>query len=496
MDAHIHFFQSGGLYTRPDVADFRHIRSYKKEQIRIKQRIPDYLRYYLLNGVTSVVDVGGPMSNFRIRDSLSQNTLSPNIFLTGPLISTYQPKAFQIDDPPIIKAHSKEEARKLVRKQLPHNPDFIKIWYIVTKDQSAKANLPIIKAVIDESHKQDLQVAVHAMELKTAQLAIEAGADLLVHSVTDQVVDDDFLTLLKEEAVDYIPTLQVMNNYERTFHQQLNFTSHELNTSEPYSLGTLFDLQHIDSHHRPSWLNKSLAEQAEIRGRADSIMAVNLRRVHDKGINVVTGTDAGNIGTPHGGAYFQELALMRKAGLNNREILQASTVNGAKLLEATSKTGTIEEGKLADMLVLNGNPLDSLEYIKDRAYIIKTGEVIKPSGLKVSTPKAMAQKQLNAYNAHNLKAFLNCYSDSVKVYNFPDHLQYTGIDKMRKTYKRFFKQMPNVHCKLANRITLGNYVIDRERIAGLPNGKIMNATAIYEVKDGKICKVWFMNEGK
>ncbi len=492
MDAHVHFFQSGGLYTRPDIADLRSIRSYKEEQNRIAQMAPVFLNRYLLNGVTTVVDVGGPISNFRIRDSVSQQVPSPNISLTGPLISTYQPTAFQINDAPIIKAHSPEEGRKLVRKQLAHNPDFIKIWYIVTKNQTALENLPVVKAVIAESHKHDLQVAVHAMELETARLAVEAGADVLVHSVTDKVVDDDFLELLKQEGVDYIPTLQVMNNYKRTFQQQLNFTPHELNTSEPHSLGTLFDLQHIDSQRLPSWLNKTLAMQAKIQGKADSIMAVNLRRVHEKGINVVTGTDAGNIGTPHGGSYFRELTLMKKAGLNNLEILRASTVNGAELLETTSSTGSIGEGNLADILVLQGNPLDTLSYIKDIAYIIKSGRVIKPSELKLSSPKAMAQKQLNAYNAHNLEAFLNCYSDSVKVYNFPDQLQYTGIDKMRKTYKRFFKQVPNVHCELVNRISKGNYVIDRERITGLPDGKVMNATAIYEVKGDKICKVWFM----
>ena len=492
MDAHVHFFQSGGLYTRPDIADLRHIRSYTEEQKWIDQNMDELLAGYIRNGVTSVMDVGGPMKNFRIRDSLSNEVPAPNIFLTGPLISTYQPSAFKINDPPIIKAHSKKEARELVRKQLPYNPDFIKIWYIVTPDQSAKDNLPIIKAVIDESHKHDLKVAVHATEMNTARLAVEAGCDLLVHSVMNAVVDEPFLELLKSRNIDYIPTLQVMNNYERTFNQQFEFLPHVFKMTEPDAMGTLFDIQHLDSQALPQWLNETMANNTKIKGRKDSIMAENLQKIYDHGINVVTGTDAGNIGTLHGASYFREMALMKSYGLTNKEVLKASTFNGSKLLGATSKTGLIEEGYKADILVLDQNPLDSLHYVRSLSHVIKGGELKKLEEFEFNSPVDLAQRQLNAYNAHNLEAFLACYAENVEVYNFPNDLQYKGLDKMRKTYRRFFDRIPNVHCELVNRIKMGNYVMDREKISGLPNGKIMHATAIYEITDGKIRKVWFM----
>ncbi len=492
MDAHIHFFQSGGLYTRPDIVDLRHVKPYKQEQQWVEERWDEMLRRYLHNGVTSVVDVGGPMKNFQIRDSIGREMVAPNIFLTGPLISTFQPKPFRIEEPPIIKANSPEEGRELVRKQLPHNPDFIKIWYIVTGDQTAKDNLPLVKAVIDESHKHDLKVAVHATELKTARLAVDAGADMLVHSVMNQVMDKAFLKTLKNKEVDYIPTLQVMNNYERTFNQAFDFSSRTFQTADPFAMGSLFDLKHLDSSGRPSWLNKTLKKPSKIKGKEDSIMAVNIRKVFNEGINVVTGTDAGNIGTLHGASYFREMALMKEAGLSNREVLQASTINGAKLLEASGKTGTIEKGKLADILVLNKNPLDSLKYVKNIHKVIKGGSVVPRDSLLLNSPKQLAQRQLNAYNAKDLEAFLDCYSDSVKIYNYPNKLQYQGIDKMEKVYTQFFNNAPNVHCELMNRIVKGNVVIDREKITGIPGKKPLHAVAIYKVANGKITEVTFI----
>ena len=89
---------------------------------------------------------------------------------------------------------------------MEYNPDFIKIWYITQKDSNgfenhACKNLPIIKAIIDEAHKNNLKVAVHATQQITAQLAVESGCDFLVHSIDDEVVSDKFIQLLKEKGM-------------------------------------------------------------------------------------------------------------------------------------------------------------------------------------------------------------------------------------------------------------------------------------------------------
>ena len=106
------------------------------------------------------------------------------------------------------------------------------------------------------------------------------------------------------------------------------------------------------------------------------------------------------------------------------------------------------------------------------------------------TPEAIVQNQLDAYNARNLNAFLNTYSEDIQVYDYPNTLIYQGKDKLKETYKTFFESTPDLHCKIKNRIILGNKIIDKEKVTA--NGKVLWAVAIYEVENGKIAKVTFI----
>src|SRR6516165_6304256 len=100
IDAHVHFFQSGGLYTRPDVIDLRDLRPYAEEIAFIKKRLP--FARYLACGVTAVADVGGPMWNFEVRELSNKAVHAPRVAVAGPLVSTWQPPKLKVDDPPII----------------------------------------------------------------------------------------------------------------------------------------------------------------------------------------------------------------------------------------------------------------------------------------------------------------------------------------------------------------------------------------------------------
>jgi len=88
IDAHVHFFQSGGAYTRPDVIDLRGHRSYEEEIAGVKRRLDATFARYLLCGVTSVVDAGGPMWNFEVRDRAARTALAPRVTVdtSGPAI--------------------------------------------------------------------------------------------------------------------------------------------------------------------------------------------------------------------------------------------------------------------------------------------------------------------------------------------------------------------------------------------------------------------------
>ncbi|UPQ79595.1 nuclear transport factor 2 family protein [Flavobacterium azooxidireducens] len=114
---------------------------------------------------------------------------------------------------------------------------------------------------------------------------------------------------------------------------------------------------------------------------------------------------------------------------------------------------------------------------------------------KSSTEKeatALAQEQLDGYNKRDIEAFLKPYSENVKVYTFPDQLLYEGKAKMREEYTEMFNQLPELHCKLVNRIVLNNKVIDHEEVVFLKSQPALFAIAVYTITDGKISEVRFM----
>ena len=491
IDSHIHLFQSGGLYTRPDIADLRQYRPYELERQWLKEQATDLLKRYLKCGITTVIDMGGPLSNFEIRDELKNQKNVPNLFLTGPLISTIQPEEFGKKDPPIIKATSKEEARELVREQLPFQADFIKIWYITLPNQSATSNYDIVKAAIDESHKNGIKAAVHATELNTAKLALKAGADILVHSI-DEPVDEDFIQLIKKNKAVYIPTLIVHGNYVEIFSQTPQLSMEDFQLSHPIPLGTLFDSRHLKENKVlqeyqafAPYLKKELEEQSAQRFN-------NIVKLLTKGVTIATGTDAGNIGTLHASSFYEEIAAMQTAGLGHLDILKASTINGAKVLGKEKELGSIEEGKKADLVLLDQNPLDTLDALKNIHLVIKSGQALSPDTILVESPENLVQQQLNAYNARNLEAFLAPYSEEVEIYNFPNELTAKGKEAMRKTYGFMFKNLPHLHCELVNRISMGNTVIDYEKVTGILEEGTVEAIAIYKIEGGKIAKVYFV----
>lgn len=489
-DAHIHFFQSGGLYTRPDALNLNSVYPYEKDQQWIKDNLNDLMARYLACGITTVIDVGGPMSNYAIRSRLDTTILAPRALVTGPLISTYLPPNLDKKDPPIIKVTTEQEARDLVKKQLPYKPDFIKIWYIVLPTQKAEATLPIVKAAIEESHANGLKVAVHATEYETAKLAVGAGADILVHSVDDMPLDAGMLQLLKSKRTVYIPTLVVMDGYHRTFSQQFNFTTHDLTWSNPFMLGTLMDLQHLGN--KVPFDYHKMRNRFILPSKDDSTMLSNLKLVQQTGITVVAGTDAGNIGTQHAASFQNELLAMQQAGLSNWEIIVSATINAAKGFGKEKDYGSIEKGKIADLLLLNKNPITDLNIPANLRTLFHRGVIIEPAQLLKPTPEMLVQQQLNAYNARNIEEFLAPYSDSVAIYNFNGKQLMKGKEQIRQRYSGFFNNSPDLHCQLLNRIVQGNTVIDQEQIT-ISGRKPFGGVAVYTIENNKISIVHFID---
>ncbi len=105
---------------------------------------------------------------------------------------------------------------------------------------------------------------------------------------------------------------------------------------------------------------------------------------------------------------------------------------------------------------------------------------------------AVVEKQLDAYNRRDIEGFTNYYSDSVKVYRFPDQFLYQGKEIFRNNYSQMFDRYPNLNCKVINRIVEGDTVIDHESVlfAGEKRQKFI---VIYKIVAGKIQEVYFMS---
>jgi len=116
-----------------------------------------------------------------------------------------------------------------------------------------------------------------------------------------------------------------------------------------------------------------------------------------------------------------------------------------------------------------------------------------PYANAATDPEAIVQAQLEAYNAHDIDAFVATYADDAQIFEHPAKLLAAGPAQLRERYTARFKE-PNLRAVVAKRIVMGNMVIDHERVTRtFPEGPgMLEAVAIYEVQSGKIAKVWLV----
>jgi imidazolonepropionase-like amidohydrolase len=368
IDAHVHFSQSGGLYTRPDIIDLRSRRSYEKEMEWINQRLPFTFERYLLSGITSVVDCGGPMWNFEMRDIASRTKRAPRVAAAGPLISTFLPPTTATDDPDIVKPNSPAQARDMVRRQLEKRPDLIKLWWIRQPGDDLDKQAEIMAAAVDESKSRGVRVAVHATELDTAKAALRAGADILVHSVSDRLVDTEFINMVKNRDILYMTTLWVEDGYRSVLNQQVSLNDIEQKVGDPEVIATWSDLAKIPPKEIPGGIPRIPAAPKR------PVAYDNLMLLESAGVRIVGATDAGNIGTLHGPALHREFELMAAAGMRPSDIIVSATKNAAAVMGRQAEVGTLEKGKFADLVILDADPAADIKNTRKIFKVMKAGE--------------------------------------------------------------------------------------------------------------------------
>jgi imidazolonepropionase-like amidohydrolase len=202
VDAHVHFSQTGWADGRPDSMDVRDRYPYEKTSADLKAHPDRYFRTQLCSGVTAVFDVGGyPWTVAMARATAGAN--APHVAAAGPLLSTLDHWLNLPAERQFMHLKDAESARTGVAYLSSIGADAVKVWYIVRPDMPVETTAPLVHAAGDEARKAGLPLIVHATGLQEAKAALKAGARLLVHSVGDAAVDEEFLSLAKANRTFY-----------------------------------------------------------------------------------------------------------------------------------------------------------------------------------------------------------------------------------------------------------------------------------------------------
>ncbi len=346
IDMHVHLeseTRRGGSYDRytqnpPDVA-FQAAR---------------YAKITLMAGFTTVRDLGGSGVNIALRNAINRGiTEGPRIFSSGKSIATtgghadptngYRRDLMGDPGPMEGVVNGVDEARKAVRQRYKDGSDLIKITATGgvlsnAKDgQGPQFTEEEVRAIVETAKDYGFAVAAHAHGAEGMKRAIKGGVQTIEHGT---LMDDETLELFKKYGTYYVPTIIAGR--------------------------TAADSARIMGYYPPLVTPKALAIGPKIQS--------TFAKAYKAGVNIAFGTDAGVY--PHG-YNAKEFEYMVEGGMPIAEALQAATVTNAKLLGMSDELGSIESGKLADIIAVDANPLQEVKTLQKVTFVMKDGVVYK-----------------------------------------------------------------------------------------------------------------------
>ncbi len=234
-----------------------------------------------------------------------------------------------------------DDCRRAVRRQVGRGADVIK--FATTGGVNSGTGLATrmfedeARALVDTAHAYGRKVAVHAHGAEGIKLAVRVGADSIEHGT---MIDDEIVKLMKEYKTFYVPTLSTVNGY-------LERLAANPNAYPP-------------------------AIKAQIDWRI-GVTGKSLAKAYPAGVRIAYGTDAG---VSKHGRNADEFELLVKFGMPPVEAIKAATVNAAELLGVDKETGTIEVGKAADIIAVDGDPLSDVKVLKAMKFVMARGNVV------------------------------------------------------------------------------------------------------------------------
>jgi imidazolonepropionase-like amidohydrolase len=362
---------------------------------------PKHLMAYLYAGVTSIADLGSYSENFdSVRQLLRDGTIQGPRIAMASRVSSPGGHGAESGRPHV---HTREiqtsrEARAALEEILAGpRPDLIKAfsdgWRYGTAPDMTSLLPDTLTTVVEEAHRAGIPVISHTVTVAKAKMAARAGVDIIGHGIGDEEVDPELIDLMRKSQTVYAPTLSVY--------------APSSGVPETPLLDEVLDpsARRVMERRRQETGTRS-AESDERAAKARQRRWSNLRRntalLRDGGVRFGLGTDAGMPSTFHGAAPLRELLLLVDAGLTPLEALTAATGNSARALRVDTERGTIQPGKLADLILVDGRPHESIADITrihavflggreiDRAKLKQTIATDGPTPLPSSTVTATA----------------------------------------------------------------------------------------------------------
>jgi len=355
IDAHLHLF---GSRTNDITEQFL-----VKEEVRIIRATVD-ARRLLDAGFTTVRDAGSTAAP-AIRDAINEGTVrGPRIIASGKIITQtaghgdahYIPLHWMKDIKWVRIADGVDDCRKAAREVLREGSDVVKImtsggvYSMRDPPHTAQYTVDEIKAMTEEAHRVDKRVMTHCISAEGAKNSILGGVDTIEHGY---LIDDEAIDMMVKHDKVLCPTLAIIDRLV-TYGKQLK---------------------------APEW--------AQVKGKeAQAKQIETVKKAHARGVKIAVSTDYGGPKEMPMGANAIELQLLtEKCGFTSMETIVAATKIGAEACGLLDQIGTLEPGKLADLLVLKSDPLKDIRIFQNRGMIslvMKEGRVEANRGLKIT----------------------------------------------------------------------------------------------------------------
>jgi imidazolonepropionase-like amidohydrolase len=329
------------------------------------------LQGYLYSGITSVYDAGSHpefILGFR-DDERSGKLVGPRIFATGGIV-TYPGShgsgggATLVDDWP--------EAKKKLDEHIALKPDVLKLTYEErgwgSRPLIPKLPIDLLQNIVQYYNDRGIRTTVHVSGEADARDVIFAGVDTLAHPVIVGPISESFAQLMGAKKIPMVTTLTIGERYSR-------LAEHPEYLDQPLYQAVLpaDEIEHLKTEVRQEYADRSWTWWMKIM---TPIAQENLRQIHAAGGVLVLGTDQSTGPDAH-----REMELLAAAGIPPLDVLRIATLNGAVFLGKQEDMGSIEEGKLADMVLLSADPLADIDNAKLVDTVIKNGEIIDRSEL-------------------------------------------------------------------------------------------------------------------